>query len=557
MTPAAGRGATERRRQVAIVGGGPVGLALAVDLGLRGISCVLVERRRGDHDVPKGQNLTQRTLEHFHFWGISDRLRAARATPADFPADFVVAYGDLAGGHWYVPEARAALDRYFHQRGERLPQYLTERVLRDRLGDCPGVEAAFGWEAVRIDADADGVRVGIRECGGPGRRTLRAEYVVGCDGARSTVRAQAGIAQSGRDYAQPMVLAVFRSTALHDGLARLPPACVYRVVHKDLKGYWRFFGRVDERERWFFHAPVRNPAEAAEGNVRRLLHRTAGFAFPCSFDHIGVWDMRWAVAGSYRRGRVFVAGDAAHAHPPYGGFGLNTGFEDAANLGWKLAAVLDGWGGEALLRSYDGERRAVALETVRDFISGRMEADREFFDRCDPEGDPDGFARAWRSHRRAGAARMKAYEPNYEGSPVVAGPPGAVCGARGAHRRAARPGHHLAPAGLSDGRNVFDALGRGFTLLALDAPARAVAAFESAARERGVPLEVVRDRLAGDRRAYGARLVLVRPDQHVAWAGDAAPLSASVLMSKVAGLPEAAGGVSGARRAGASASRTG
>ena len=521
----------ERRCQVAIVGGGPVGLALAVDLGLRGISCVLVEQRHDIHNIPKGQNLTQRTLEHFHFWGIADELRDARVIPADFPGNFIVAYGNLASEYWYVPASRENVDRYFYQRGDRLPQYLTERVLRKRLVDCAGVEAMFGWRADAVSDADDCVRVEITD--GDRRQTLLADYAVGCDGNRSLVRAQLGLSQSGTDFDQPMVLAVFRSRELHDRLKRFPPAYIYRVVHKELRGYWRFFGRVDDRDHWFFHAPA--PANPTEQDIRVLLHEAAGFDFSCSFDHIGSWNLRISVADDYRRRRVFLAGDAAHSHPPYGGFGLNSGLEDVVNLGWKLAAVLEGWGGETLLRSYAEERRPVIRETTEYFIEGRMHEDRVFFDCFDPERNPDEFTQAWKEHRAAGARRTMAYVPHYEGSPVIAGPAGGVCGAIGEHRLAARAGYHLAPLRLTSGVNVYEALGHGFALLAFDAEASAIAEFEHAARQLAIPLQIVRDGLNSNNRAYGARIVLVRPDQHVAWTGDTAPMDAAVLMSKVVG----------------------
>ena len=521
----------DRRCQVVIVGGGPVGLALTVDLGLRGISCVLVEQRYDIHNIPKGQNLTQRTLEHFHFWGIAGELRAARVIPADFPGNFIIAYGNLASEYWYVPAPRENVDRYFYQRGDRLPQYLTEKVLRKKLADCVGVETMFGWRADAVSNTDDGVRVEITD--GTRRLTLMTDYAVGCDGNRSLVRTQFGLSRSGTDYDQPMVLAVFRSRELHNRLRRFPPAYIYRVVHKDLRGYWRFFGRVDDNGHWFFHAPA--PANPKEHDVRRLLHEAAGFHFSCSFDHIGSWNLHVSVADDYRRRRVFIAGDAAHSHPPYGGFGLNSGLEDAVNLGWKLAAVLEGWGGEALLQSYAEERRSVIRETTEYFIEDRMGEDRVFFDRYDPERNPDEFIQAWKDHRAAGTRRTLAYVPHYEGSPVIAGPFGSACGAVGEHRLAARAGYHLSPLRLTSGVNVFESLGRCFTLLAFDAEVSAITEFEHTARQFAIPLQTVRDRLDGDNRSYGARLVLVRPDQHVAWTGDTAPVDTAALMSKVAG----------------------
>ena len=200
-----------------------------------------------------------------------------------------------------------------------------------------------------------------------------------------------------------------------------------------------------------------------------------------------------AVADTYQVGRVFIAGDAAHSHPPYGGFGLNNGLEDAANLGWKLAAVLQGWGGDALLPSYSEERRPIFKEVAEDFIATRIMKDGAFLARCNPERNRAEFEQAWKARENEGGTRVQSYEPNYEGSPVVAGPPDGRSSAHGTHAFKARAGHHLAPQPLGTGRNVFEELGPGFTLLALDADDGVVAAFEQAAKSLGVPLKTVRD----------------------------------------------------------------
>ena len=192
---------------------------------------------------------------------------------------------------------------------------------------------------------------------------------------------------------------------------------------------------------------------------------------------------------------MFIAGDAAHSHPPYGGFGLNNGLEDAVNLGWKLAAKLDGWGGDTLLASYSEERRPIFQEVAEDFIAARIRNDGAFLGRYSPARDKAEFEAAWKAQESDVGNRAQVYEPNYEGSPVVIGPPGGKSTAHGKHVFKARAGHHLPPQMLSSGRNVFEELGRGFTLLAFDVGGRDVAAFEQAAAALNVPLKVVRDSL--------------------------------------------------------------
>jgi hypothetical protein len=307
------------------------------------------------------------------------------------------------------------------------------------------------------------------------------------------------------------------------------------VLRPELEGYWLFFGRVDLDNQWFFHAPV--PRSARDGGFAydRYLETAVGAPIDIAFDHIGYWDLRFATADAYRAGRVFVAGDAAHSHPPYGGYGINTGFEDARNLGWKLAATLQGWGGEALLDSYHIERRGVFASTAADFIEQSIFADRAFLAAYDPERDRAAFEAEWCARGSGARAEVGAFEPHYEGSPVVPGSSGSGGSALGEHRTAARGGHHLTPATRASGRDVYDDLGDGFTLLALDDDEPA-ARFAEAARTLGIPLTILHEPSPALAAHYEASLILVRPDHFVAWAGTEAPAPAATLRA-AAGRP--------------------
>ncbi|GAA5133184.1 FAD-dependent monooxygenase [Pseudonocardia adelaidensis] len=513
-----------RRHQVVIVGGGPVGIALALELGLRGIRCVVVEQRTELSMIPKGQGLSQRTMEHMWRWGVADEIRAARTMPPGYAIGQVTAYENLMGEFWAAPPARELVQPYYFQANERLPQYRTEEVLRRRLAGLPHVGTRIGWRATGVAQDADGVRVTIERDGA--RQELRGDYVVGCDGGRSLVREQADIPRSGTDWDELVALVVFRSPELHRALHRFPDRSTYRVLHPDLNGYWMFFGRVDVGEAFFFHAPVPRDARVGSYDFTSLLHRAAGYPFACEIEHVGFWDLRVQVAHTYRAGRAFIAGDAAHTHPPYGGFGLNNGLEDAVNLGWKLAAVLQGWGGAELLDSYTLERQPVFRDVGEDIIGGWIRDDSEFLATFDPKADRAAFEQRFAEAAAGFGRRLRDFEPHYEGSPVVCGPPGGAVSAHGEHTFRARPGHHLPPLQFSSGRNVFEALGAGFTLLALDADPGAWA---------GLPVAVVRDTYADGREAYGARLILVRPDQYVAWTGDAAPPDPRAVLRRASG----------------------
>jgi 2-polyprenyl-6-methoxyphenol hydroxylase-like FAD-dependent oxidoreductase len=521
--------------QVVIVGGGPVGMGLAIELGQRNIHCVVVERYDQPQPIPKGQNLTQRTLEHFHFWGVEREVRAARTIPPEYGIGGLTAYGTLLGGYHYDWMQRELVRPFYFADNERLPQYATERALRRRAAELPSVQALYGWSAQELHQDDAGVDVVIAERDGAGRRTLRADYVVGCDGSRSVTRAQAGITQSLSDHDRLMVLLVFRSHELHRLLQRYPGKSFYSVLHPELEGYWKFFGRVDLGSTWFFHAPVPPGTTRDNFDFQGLVHAAAGAEFDIEFEHVGFWELRFAVADTYRQGRIFIAGDAAHGHPPYGGYGINTGFEDARNLGWKLTAALQGWAGEGLLDAYDAERRPVFQSTARDFIEKAIAADRAFLAAFDPERDREAFEHEWGLRKSGARSEVNAFEPNYEGSPIVCGPPDARCSAVGSHAFAARAGHHLAPQPLSSGRNVYEELGDGFTLLALDGDDTLCRAFEAVAEAMHLPLKIIRDSRTGGRERYEAAHILIRPDQFVAWARNDGAVDASAVLRKAIG----------------------
>ena len=505
--------------EVIISGGGPVGMALAIDLGQRGIDTLVVEKYPEPQPVPKGQNLTQRTMEHFRAWGCEAALRAARTVPAEFGIGGVTAWGTLLGEHRYDWLKRELVRPFYATDNERLPQYATEAVLRARAAELPAVTTMFRHEVTAVEQDADGVSVTVSgrrndRDGAPPRR-LRAGYVVGADGARSVVREGAGIAQEVRDHDRRMVLLVFRSQKLHEALSQYPGKSFWNVLHPDLEGYWLFFGRVDLAGEFFFHAPLPDGADPDTFDFHGFVDGAVGKAIDMDVRYKGFWDCRVAIARTYRRGRAFVAGDAAHNHPPYGGYGINTGFEDARNLGWKLAAVLRGAGGDALLGSYDTERRPVFESVARDFIEAAIEDDRTFLAAHDPGTDRAAFDAAWSARATGASAEVGRYLPNYRGSPIVFGTGDGAADALGEHMARARPGYHLPPRALAGGGLSTDRLGGGFLLLS----GRHDEGIVEAAAAAGMRLEVAEpaEETAEDE-APGAA-VLLRPDGFVAWTG--------------------------------------
>ncbi|MEM8859861.1 MAG: FAD-dependent monooxygenase [Chloroflexota bacterium] len=521
--------------QVIIVGGGPVGLGMAIDLGQRGIKVGLAEKYETIQPVPKGQNLTQRTVEHFRAWGVEDQIQAARTMPQDYPIGGVIAYGSLTTDYWYSWLKRELVRPYFFTDNQRLPQYATERVLRERVSQLENVHAVYGWAAETVNQSEEQAEVVLRHKDGR-EMHWTAPYLVGCDGSRSTVREQTGITQTMDDHGKRMALIVFRSKELHQLLERFPGKSFYNVVHPRQEGYWQFFGRVDVGETFFFHAPVPLDVTKEDFDFRALIYECAGAEFNVEFDYIGFWDLRFALADSYRNGRIFIAGDACHSHPPYGGYGINTGFEDARNLSWKLAAMLEGWGSDELLDSYGLERHPVFKSTADDFIKPMIARDKAFCEEYDPEQDLNAFEAAW-TERAESTAGVTAFEPHYAGSSIVFGIEGEQSGAVGEHKFEARPGHHLSPRRLSNGRSLIDELGTDFCLLAFDVADETIKAFQAVAEELTTPLKILRDSYADERLDYGSRLILVRPDHYVGWCGgdEPAKLNAKVVLQRAVG----------------------
>ena len=517
---------SEQTTQVTIVGGGPVGMALAIELGQRDVEVTVVEKERGLHRIPKGQNLTQRTMEHFRTWGVEEAVRAARIMPPGFPSAGVNAYGNLMSEYAQPWFRRSTVGQFYFERNERLPQYLTEEVLRQRAEAMGNITILYGQEAGEVTVDGKGASVTTQTT------IIRSDYLVGCDGSHSVVRDGLGIEEDVSDHGRRMVLLVFRSRQLFEILEeRYGEAAFFNVLHPDLEGYWRFLGMVDVGEGWFFHAPVPSDATVETLDHLKLLHDTLGAPFDLEVDYIGFWDLRVAIASTYRSGRGFIAGDAAHSHPPYGGYGINTGFEDVRNLGWKLAAHIDGWAGPGLLDSYTEERRPVFVSTARDFIERFIERDRRFITDHHPDRDPEDFTRAWEERGSAGTG-VSDYVPHYQGSPIVVddgpGTPAAV----GMHELTAKPGHHLPPPTGPDAGDLFSRLGRGFTLLTEESRGEDASRFTDAARELGVPLNTVSlTGMAG----YGTSTILVRPDHYIAWVDDGSTLDASKILATAVG----------------------
>jgi 2-polyprenyl-6-methoxyphenol hydroxylase-like FAD-dependent oxidoreductase len=515
--------------QVVVAGGGPVGLACAVELGRRGVGCLVVEPRTTvSHARPRCKTINVRSMQHLRRWGIAGRLRDRAPLPPAWSSDAVFCtaltgreLSRFTGVLGLVPDG----DR-FPELGQQAPQYVLEELLRDVVRELPACQLATGYKVTGVAQDDAGVRVAVT--GRDGRTAeVTADYLIGCDGPRSVVRDQIGAAYAGGTALRPNFGLVFTAPDLWRHV-RHGPAVHYWIINQAAPA---LMGPIDLGGTWWFIA-FGVDQETGEKEAERLIDAAAGVPSGAVVRSTDPWTARMQIADRMRRGRVFLAGDAAHLNPPFGGHGLNTGLGDAVDLGWKLAARLDGWGGPALLDSYQAERRPIQERVIREATANMAVTSPELLADNLDAGDAAGM----RARRAAAERIQRAKRPEFhsldlvlgariDGSPVIAAGPAA--------------GALLPHAWLDPGRSLYDDLGEGFTLVRR--PGAGAGPIEKAARARGVPLRVV-DLPGPD----GPALTLVRPDQYVAWTGDREPADGLALIDQVRGAgPLLGGSVSG------------
>jgi 2-polyprenyl-6-methoxyphenol hydroxylase-like FAD-dependent oxidoreductase len=528
---------------VLIVGGGPVGLALAGDLGWRGISCVLIEQSDGSIYQPRMDLVGIRTMEFCRRWGLVPAVEGS-PYPRDYPQDniYLTSLTGYELGREHFPGiGQAPPPPQSPQRRERCPQNMFDPILKAFAEAQPGVTLRYRTRLLSFTQSADAVTAAVENAETGAREEITAHFIVGCDGARSLVRETLGIAMAGNPVLTYTTNVIFRCPhllSLHD------KGKAYRHIFIGPEGTWATIVAINGGDQWRFS--IIGGAEQRDystAEIEAAIRRAVGRDFDFEILSVLPWVRRELVADTYRNGRGFIAGDAAHVMSPTGGFGMNTGIGDAVDLSWKLAAVLQGWGGEDLLDSYSAERQPIGTRNVAE-ASGNLRRMLSVQPHPDLLADtPQGAATRERVGREFSETMRREWFTlgahlgyRYEGSPIC-WPDGSAAPPDNPRNYVptARPGHRAPHAWLADGRSTLDLFGRGFTLIGFGAQASEAAPLLDAASQRNVPLIFVPIDEPEVAALYERTFVLVRPDGHVAWRDDRVPTNALHVIDVVRG----------------------
>jgi len=512
--------------QVIIVGAGPVGLTLAIDLGRRGVRCILLEQKDAPQFLPKMERCNARTMEIYRRLGIVQKVRDA-GFPRDVPMDVFIVTSLTEPPLLHLPypsvaraevEIAACTDGTMPREPYQLiSQYTLEPLLKSIAESMPNVDVRYGCEFISFEQDVGGVRARVKS--GGKETQLSALYLAGCDGGASAVRPQLGIKLQGEANLMQFRQALFRCDGLFERIA-MGKGRHYHVADAQAT----FLIVQDSTKHFTLHATAQSDAEMVV-----LFEKTVAMPVKYEMLSVGQWRQNLLLADSYGEGRVFLAGDAVHLVIPTGGLGMNSGVGDAIDLSWKLAATLQGWGGPALLASYDIERRQVGarnVEASRHASRGRR-AWRAAWKPNIRDNTPEGAETRANLTHIADVEQRKSNEMigaelgyRYAGSPVIW--PEAGEGPAPEFMKyvpTTWPGARLPHVWLDDGNALHDRIGDGYTLLRLGTQADA-APLAQAFASYAAPFTVLDIGDGRSRDIYGYDLLLLRPDLHVVWRGN-------------------------------------
>ncbi|MFN0303636.1 MAG: FAD-dependent monooxygenase [Burkholderiales bacterium] len=535
--------------QVLIVGAGPVGLTLAIDLGRRGIRCLLIEEQSEPRKLPKMERVNARSMEMYRRLGLADAIRDAGA-PATARMDSMITttMAEAPLLRLVYPSAGEARQASAECRDGTLPvepahlvsQYTLEPLLMATAERTANVTVWKGCALRTFSQDERGVTANVEHAGGGNRagekQTIHAAYMVGTDGGRSTVRKGLGIPLVGDGGLAKKNQVFVRSNKLWEAY-QYPQARMIFFTNEDQS----ILSLQDSLRHFVFHTSC----WGNEAELMQIIRKT--IALPVDLEILSTtgWTLHLLVAERYMDRRVLIAGDSAHLVIPTGGLGLNTGIADAIDLSWKLAGTLKGWGGPYLLRSYEIERHAVGernKEGSRYAAQGQMTW-RAMVRPNIAEDTPEGRGVKAAVIRTASVEQRKTHEQvgteqgyRYESSPIICSEGGLwPPDVKEVYIPTSRPGARLPHMWLQDGSALQDRLGEGYTLLKLRREADDASALVQALRAVGAPLDIVEVNEPRLREFYGSDLLLLRPDLHVCWRGDRTPADPNLVAGIVTG----------------------
>jgi 2-polyprenyl-6-methoxyphenol hydroxylase-like FAD-dependent oxidoreductase len=514
---------------VLIVGAGPTGLTMAIDLGKRGVCCTIIEQKESPQFLPKMERCNARTMEIYRRLGIATKIRAA-GLPRDCPMDVFIVLSVVEPPLLHLPYpsvAEAQADITAHNDGTRalepyqlISQYTLEPLLKSVAEELPSISVRYGHEFVAFTETDDGITVAVRRLDGSVEK-IRTRYLVGCDGGASAVRKQLGIKLSGEANLLKLRQALFYCEDLYEKIP-IGKGRHYHVADDRAT----FLIVQDSTKHFTLHAVADSDADMA-----RQFEKTIAMPLAYEMLYVGEWRQNLLLADHYGDGnRVFLAGDAAHLVIPTGGLGMNTGVGDAIDLSWKLAAVLQGWGGPQLLQSYEIERRQIGernVEASRHASQGRRKWRSQYRPEIRDNTPTGAEARANLAHV-ADVEQRKSNEMigaelgyRYANSPLICDEDAAAPEHDFMHYMPSTwPGSRLPHVWIADGRALQDCIGDGYALLDLSGDDLADSGVAQAFAEIGAPLQVLRIADRHAREIYGASYLLLRPDLHVVWRGD-------------------------------------
>ncbi len=546
------------KTNVLIIGGGPVGLTLSAQLGALNIENILVNKDTCTSTHPKCNLANARSMEHFRRLGISTELRKT-GLPSDHPQDVVyftrfcepeIARIPIESSAKAMEESRIADPIWpTPEPPYRVSQIYIEDVLKRHAEKYETSSIRFGWELLDFTEENELITATVKNIETEEIKCIEADWLVGCDGGNGIVRPKLGIEYEGAGKANrsfmggTMLATYYSSQDLAKVLERHKPGHMLWSYNNDFVSATI---RINGKDTFLTHIQIPSNEEPKDWNPHEFIPLIAGEEIKLKVLSMSPWNAGFQlVASTFQKGRCLLAGDAAHLFTPTGGFGMNTGIDDAANLSWKLAGAIKGWGGPTLVSSYSKERQPIG---VRNTSAARKIADimgnlniPDDLEGKDEEAQQarqvlvDGLKYLARNEYQTVGVQLGVH---YNTSDIVSSdnnssdPSDEIT----AYVPTPEPGARAPHIFINDGTSLYDLLGKQFTLLSFSGHEEDIKLLLEAASEYKVPVELLEIKDKEAAALYQKPLVLVRPDMHIAWCGDKAPKDSYALFDKIRGV---------------------